>query len=337
MDIGTQAAFHSVKLLCPVQKCTAADLAVLSSRIEVIDWQRANFDRLVKEVDLLQLPGNFGWRMSRTARRLLRLAKRHGKPTFLGISSNRARTAWLNRRKGLIGTAKGLLRWLDVRTSQRFLARRSSGVFVVGRGIKNLGRPNPNIHVSTASWIDSRDIFERPASRSPPIRICCAARLEPMKGIDLGVHAVGELASVCGALLFDIVGDGPERSLLEEAVERAGIHPITRFLGQLAYPGEFLSYLRSVDFVLLTNLNDEQPRVIFDAISQGCLPICPDSSPYRALGLDERLLYDRGRPDRAAAAILRFISMDDHERRNIESSLRSLEHDPVSMKRIRSS
>ena len=62
----------------------------------------------------------------------------------------------------------------------------------------------------------------------------------------------------------------------------------------VAYPRPFLDLLNTMDAVLLTNLNDEQPRLIFDALSQGCLPICPDTPAYRGLGLDDRLFYQQG-------------------------------------------
>ena len=59
--------------------------------------------------------------------------------------------------------------------------------------------------------------------------------------------------------------------------------------------------------VLLTNLNDEQPRLIFDAISQGCLPVCPDSTPYRSLGLPPELLYRRGDVDSLAQCLATLL------------------------------
>jgi glycosyltransferase involved in cell wall biosynthesis len=324
IDIGSQAEIYAIRLVCPVQDHADAGMAVLNSSIKVTPVERAAIANLVDEADIIQLPGNSGWRASRTIRQLTRLARSRKKPVFLGISSNRAKTAWINRKKGPLGIAKGILDWVDVRTSQWFLASRATGVFVVGHGIAQLARPNTNVHVGTASWISERDIFKRPKSMALPVRICCASRLEPMKGVEIGVYAVGQLASVCRGLRFDIVGEGPQRAELENAAKRADILQITRFLGQLDYPDEFLSYLRSVDFVLLTNRSDEQPRLIFDAISQGCLPICPDSAPYLALGLDKRLLYERGRPEMAAKAILRCIRMANSDRVAISASLRAL-------------
>jgi glycosyltransferase involved in cell wall biosynthesis len=255
---------------------------------------------------------------------LQRLAIKQGKPAFVGISSDRAKTAWINRRRSVLGAAKAMVRWLDVRTAQRFLVRKSTGVFVVGAGIRHLARPNGNVHVGIGSWIDAKQIAERGSREAGPVRICCASRLEPMKGVRLGVRAIAKLVDAGHKIRFDIVGEGPDLGDLTELVEKEGVSEITRFLGQLAYPDQFFSYLRTVDIVLLTNLNDEQPRLIFDAISQGCLLLCPNSAAYSELGLDKRLLYERGQSDDAARAIERLIIMDSEERQQIRMSLRHL-------------
>jgi glycosyltransferase involved in cell wall biosynthesis len=321
MDINMQAEYHSVTLLCPVEEFRAPDSAPLRRAINVVRLGTENADELIRNVDFVQLPGNNGWRPSRVPRTLQRLAIKQDKTAFVGISSDRAKTAWINRRKSVLGAAKAMVRWLDVRTAQRFLVRKSTGVFVVGAGIRHLARPNGNVHVGIASWIDAKQIVERGSQAGGPIRICCASRLEPMKGVRVGVHAIAKLANSGHNVRFDIVGEGPELGDLTELVEKEGVSEITRFLGQLAYPDEFFSYLQTVDIVLLTNLNDEQPRLIFDAISQGCLLLCPNSAAYSELGLDKRLLYGRGQSDIAAHALERLIMMDPKQRQELRTSL----------------
>lgn len=324
MDINMQAEFNSVTLLCPVEGAPAPDSAPLNPSITLVPLGTENAAELIRKADFVQLPGNYGWRLSHLPRRLQQLAKKEGKPVFVGISSDRAKTAWINRRKGALGAAKGAVRWLDVRTAQRCLVSKSTGVFVVGAGIRHLARPNDNIHVGIASWINSNGIFSGRSQEAAPIRICCASRLEPMKGVRVGVRAIAELAKAGREIRFDIVGEGPERAALSALVEKENLAGITRFLGQLAYPDEFFSYLRTADIVLLTNLNDEQPRLIFDAISQGCLILCPNSGAYSALGLDPRLLYERGHADDASRAIERLLLMDCTERDKLRASLRDL-------------
>jgi len=323
-DLNMQAERHAITLLCPIVDCDAPNFGLLNSEIKVAELGNSDVHQLIKQADFIQLPGNSGWRRSAVSRNLMRFAARERKPVFLGISSDRAKTAWINRRKGLIGATKAALRWLDVRLTQRLLARRATGVFVVGNGIVHLARPNPNVHVGTASWISSKDEIRRPATRTGTTRIACASRLEPMKGVEIGVRAVAQLRHAHHTVRLDIVGEGPELGRLKDAVNRLGLEAETKFLGQLSYPEKFLAYLRTVDLVLLTNLNDEQPRLIFDAISQGCFPICPNSSPYVALGLDRRLLYERGQADAAAATISRFFDLSQDARDDIANDLRKL-------------
>lgn len=323
-DINRQTEHHSVTLLCPVANHEASNFGVLQPEIEIAELGRSDLDRLVEQADFVQLPGNHGLRNGALAGRLMRIAARKGKPVFVGISSDRAKTAWINRRKNLTGTAKAALRWLDVRVGQWLLAKRATGVFVVGQGIAHLGRPNANVHVSTASWISSKDEISARSARPGPTRIACASRLEAMKGVELGVQAIAQLRDEHQDICFDIVGEGPELGRLKNAVNDTGLQPITSFLGQLSYPEQFLSYLRTVDLVLLTNLSNEQPRLIFDAISQGCLPVCPNSSPYLALGLNQRLLYERGRADAAAATISNLLAMNEEQLDEIASGLRMI-------------
>ena len=323
-DINAQVEQHSVTLLCPIEQHIAPNFGLIDPRIQIAELADADLRQLITQCDFVQLPGNYGWCTGAVARRLMRLAKSERKPVFLGISSDRAKTAWINRRKGPIGLAKGALRWLDVRLSQRLLARRAAGVFVVGNGIVRLAKPNTNVHVSTASWISSRDKIEPINMRTDQTRIACASRLDPMKGVEMGVRAVAQLSEGNDAINLDIVGEGPELGRLKELVSRLGLQSATRFLGQLSYPEQFLSYLRTVDLVLLTNLNDEQPRLIFDAISQGCFPICPNSSPYVALGLDRRVLYDRGDANAAAETITRLLCMSKDALQEIAEDLRKL-------------
>ena len=77
----------------------------------------------------------------------------------------------------------------------------------------------------------------------------------------------------------------------------------------VSYPEPFLSILNGMDLVLLTNLSDEQPRLVFDALSQGCIPVCPATPAYRNLGLDERVFYQQGSAEDLSRAILRLSDM----------------------------
>ena len=183
-DINTQAALASIYLICPITTAATEAAEPLDPSIQVISHSGLADDDLVKtigKVDIVQLPGNAGWRASRLGLRILRIAKRMGKPVVLGVSSNRAKTAWLNSSSKLIGA----LKYLDVRSCQSWQAMRSDGVLVVGEGVRKLFQHlNRNIHVGTASWIKVADIrTHQDDPGSDALRICMASRLEKMKGV----------------------------------------------------------------------------------------------------------------------------------------------------------
>lgn len=294
-DVNTQARQIPVVLVCPVAATLEGSCAPLAEAVCVIPAHDPQaLERAIAQARYIQLPGNSGWRASHLSRRVLRLARRHGKPVFLGISSNRARTALLNSRdRGWVRRVLAVLRYVDIRFTQRWLARRTTGVFVVGAGLVPLVRgANANVHVGIASWISEQDFSPDRRSNDTRLRVCMAGRLEVMKGFHLGLAA---LARIQGDIPMEVtlIGSGPEEQALRQQARELGLEHI-QFLAPVPYPSPFYRVLDRQDLVLLTNLNDEQPRLIFDALCRGALPVCPDAPAYLALGLDARLLYTQG-------------------------------------------
>jgi hypothetical protein len=302
-ELAKQVEVAKLCLVCPVkgqdkgqQITEQIDQRVRVQSYELLD--EISLDAFVSESDVVQIPGGSGWRGSRPARRFLKAARRAGKLVVLGVSSNRARTSWLNSSgRGLARRVKGFIDYIDIRLSQSYLALRADGVIVVGNGVAQLFTYlNPNIHVGTAAWITKSDIVAfLPSDMPQPLRICMASRIEVMKGMHIGISAIDTLVKTHRTdLRLTIIGEGPAKLDLERQVGTANLSATTSFLGQVAYPHPFLDLLGSMDILLLTNLNDEQPRVLFDAIARGCLPICPKTPTYRHFGLDARLFYERG-------------------------------------------
>ncbi len=303
-DVNAQAARIPVTLICPISAVVEGSIDRLAPQVAVLGLDAPQLEQAVASARYIQLPGNAGWRGARLARQVLALARRHDTPVFLGISSNRARTALLNSRHlGLAHRVRALLRYVDIRFTQRWLARRCTGVFIVGEGLRALVRgANANLHVGIASWINEADIrTERLAPASATLRICMAGRLEPMKGFSVGLAALETLKTQM-AMNITLIGSGPEEAALKAAAVQRGLQ--VQFLAPIAYPGPFFALLDTQDLVLLTNLNDEQPRLVFDALCRGALPVCPDAAAYVALGLDQRLLYRQGNAQALAQCIL---------------------------------
>jgi glycosyltransferase involved in cell wall biosynthesis len=314
-DVNAQAQVADVTIVCDSVDTMPGTMMPLDPRIAVVPAVSGTIpDATLREqiaaADFTQITGQAGWRAAALSRRILRLAKQQGKPVFLGISSNRARTNIINAQgKSLQHRLRARARSLDVAMTQRWLARRSAGVFVVGEGLRKLIAPVARtIHVGVASWIEQADIAPPRPRRAEPARVCMAGRLEAMKGFHIGIAAFVQAGPERFAGLT-IIGEGAERDRLATQAAAAGLGAF-RMMGGVPYPEGFFAFLDAQDIVLMTNLNDEQPRLIFDAISRGCIPLCPDTPPYRSLGLDPRILYAQGSAE-ALAERLRALADPD--------------------------
>lgn len=338
VDLAAQAAVCSkVRLLSPIASRRPAHWAStqpLPAALEVVEAgspSANDLEQLLHGIDVVQVPGNGSWRVSRLARQLVHAARLRGIKTIVGISSNRARAAFLNSARASANPVKlagAALRYLSIRASQSHLTAKADGTFIVGHGLSGLvSRRCPSLHVGIASWISSSMLVHEPDfSMSRLKKLCIAARLEPMKGVHLGVEAMGEIAARASASLT-IYGEGDQLDNLRRLASGLAVAGSVRFGGALAYPHPFLDRLSEHGVVLLTNLSDEQPRLIFDAISQGVLPICPDGPAYRALQIPQALLYERGSSKSLREAIERLWASDVRELSTMHERLGALSHD----------
>lgn len=338
VDLAAQAAVCSeVRLLCPIASRRPphwASTRPVPAALEIVEVGSPlanDLDQLLRGIDVVQVPGNSSWRVSRLARQLVHAARLRGIKTIVGISSNRARAGFLNSARASVNPVRlagALLRYLSIRASQSHLTAKADGTFIVGHGLFGLvSRRCPSLHVGIASWISSSMLVHEPDfSASRLKKLCIAARLEPMKGVHLGVEAMGAIAARASASLT-IYGEGDQLDNLRRLASGLGVADSVRFGGALAYPHPFLDRLAEHGVVLLTNLSDEQPRLIFDAISQGVLPICPDGPAFQALQIPQALLYERGSSKSLGDAIERLWASDVPELSKMHEQLLALSQD----------
>jgi len=74
---------------------------------------------------------------------------------------------------------------------------------------------------------------------------------------------------------FTIIGDGPERSRLEELVKSLEIEKAVSFRGWLSH-AEVLKRLRSADVVVLPAIREGGGGVVFEALASGTVPLILD-------------------------------------------------------------
>jgi glycosyltransferase involved in cell wall biosynthesis len=331
-----EAQLATVKSLCvvaPLGTSPAPNSQAIPAEVRVVTYDKVasadQADALVRDYDIVQVnAGQPRWR-SAIYFRLAQAAHRNGRRVITAVTSNRAKTRVLNSVSlSLPGRVKAKVIAASIRRVVRSLARNSDGVLLVGDGLRELlPRDPPQTYVETASWIRADEVIDdsqleqrvRDLQQRQTLRICVATNLQPMKGVHVAVEAMKLLRDRLGAaaaarsISLTILGEGPELSSLKEAVRAFDLENIVSFGGTFDYPQPFLREIGRYHLMLLTNLNDEQPRLIFDAASQGLLLLCPDSPPYRALGLDGRILYKRGDAAALSLAIERVNQREDLE------------------------
>jgi len=98
--------------------------------------------------------------------------------------------------------------------------------------------------------------------------------LVPAKACDLGLRAAASLLRNDLARL-SILGDGPERSRLEQLARSLEIEKAVSFCGWVSH-AEALRQLRSADVMLFPSVRDFGAGVVFEALATGAVPVVAD-------------------------------------------------------------
>jgi glycosyltransferase involved in cell wall biosynthesis len=115
-------------------------------------------------------------------------------------------------------------------------------------------------------------------SRNPK----CGAKLElifvgglvPRKACDLALRGAAPILR-SDLAHFTVVGDGPERSHLEQLTRSLGIESAVSFCGWLSHV-DVLRRLRSADMFVFPSLRDNGAGVVFEALGSGAVPVVAD-------------------------------------------------------------
>jgi glycosyltransferase involved in cell wall biosynthesis len=98
--------------------------------------------------------------------------------------------------------------------------------------------------------------------------------LVPYKACDLAIRAAASLMRNELAH-FTVVGDGPERSRLEELARYLGVENAVSFLGTLAH-SDTMRRLRSADVLVFPSVREFGGAVVIEALASGAVPVVAD-------------------------------------------------------------
>jgi len=284
--------------------------------------QPADLRALLEHFDVVQFGSGRLMRQMRSDLDCARLAKSLGKLVVCGVSSDRAKTVVLNAsRRDVLRRIRARMMARSILKASNAMARLSDGLFLVGTGLQErYGPGHANVHVGTASWISEEDVIGEESLRAriealerrEETRLCVATRLERMKGVHLALEALSLLKRDRNLRTPELAvyGEGPEAQSLQALSRKLCLENDVTFRGTVSYGEAFFRAIGEHDVMVLTNLNIEQPRLVFDAFSQGMAAICPDSRPYHGLGIDRRCLFTRGDANSLAQTIRGLLDRD---------------------------
>jgi glycosyltransferase involved in cell wall biosynthesis len=139
------------------------------------------------------------------------------------------------------------------------------------------------------------------------------SRLIASKRVELAIETAAVLASCGHDFPLTIVGDGPERSALEQRAARLGVSALVTFVGAMS-AAEARVYLERADVMLFTARGEGSARAAIEALASGvpvvaswdagaAVDIVPESGPGRLTlpspeALADGVLGLQGDPDR---------------------------------------
>ncbi len=149
---------------------------------------------------------------------------------------------------------------------------------------------NPATWVDRDHLVDAVALQERFANRSGPLNLFFPARLLEEKGVYLIFELVKVLQQKKISCRLTIMGvGGLQQECRTFAANDYGCVE-ANYLEPVEYGQPFFQTLSSYDVVLVPNLKHEQPRIIFDAFSQGVGIIGSDKSGILDITNDENSL-----------------------------------------------
>jgi glycosyltransferase involved in cell wall biosynthesis len=174
--------------------------------------------------------------------------------------------------------------WLShVRWVYKFMpgyrsTRRYSAAIIVGS--KHTYREMPDWAKEKCVYIPENGVsvdcleFARDRSACLPLHGAFVGRLVPYKGADILLEATADFLRK-GQLKLHIIGDGPQRPLLEAMVERLGIQSNVRLYVWISHV-EVENRLRTCDFLALPSVREFGGGVVVESMALGVTPIVAD-------------------------------------------------------------
>lgn len=251
-------------------------------------------------------------------------------PPFIWSAGGRDRTPWrfvlrgsVSLRGKLSEAARNLVLRLFGPVADRVSARRAATVLTAS-AVSAWPGSIPTVRMPMGG-LSPRDLAALGAIGTrarAPMRIASAGRLLALKGFDLGLRAFAEVLNTNPDAEYWIVGDGPERKMLERIARRLGCIGSVRFLAWRDRAA-MTEIWAAIDVLLHPSLHEQLGYVILEAMAAGRPVVCLDVAGPPVVMSDAGILVSVTSPEqvvRDLAAALRKL-LDDRDLREHYSAL----------------
>lgn len=183
--------------------------------------------------------------------------------------------------------------------------------------IKFLGAEKENKIIKIYPGVGEMFIEELKKKNHSDVKtIITVCRLVSRKGVDVVIRAMSDVLTIFPQTTYRIVGEGPERSKLEELVGKLGLKKQVVFLGKVA-DGELWKFLNDADLFVLTP-RDEAGNfegfgiVYLEAAAAGTCAVASRSGGVPEAVLDgvTGLLCEPDNPKDTAEKIIKLLRDD---------------------------
>jgi glycosyltransferase involved in cell wall biosynthesis len=146
-------------------------------------------------------------------------------------------------------------------------------------------------YVIHASWIDEENIIseaeateiwhKKISPSTQELKVLFAGRLNASKGILVLLEAMKILDKDNIPVKLDILGQGELLSECERVSKLSQRATEIKILGTVPYGFEFFQLLQEYHAIVVPSISDEQPRIVYDAYSQGIPVLATDTAGLR--------------------------------------------------------
>ena len=180
-----------------------------------------------------------------------------------------------------------------------------------------LGNETNNTMINPASWVNQENLQSvenfnllNKNKGNKTLEFIFPSRLIEEKGVYLLLNAIRLLKNMDIVGNVTIIGDGPLKSQIIDFINKDYVGIKVIYLEPVEYGTRFFKLLQHYDMVLVPNLKEEQPRIIFDAFSQGVGVIASDTSGIIDIVAPNKnaFIFKAGDADALAVAMAKAIN-----------------------------